>query len=235
MLVWILIIAVVVLVGLFLYWQLIVAEGAYLGASLVALLYDWTAERYNRIKQFDEVSEDLTLGRPLADRLAGQAGGLVLDVATGTGRIPLNLFRQSSYQGYVVGLDRASKMLNVARRDTAPAQDRVILIQADAMALPFANNSVPLVTCMEALEFLPDPQKGLAELVRVLHPASPACPSCGWLLFTQRIGWEARLMPGKTWSRPALVRLLQELALGQFTIQPWQDIYNLVWAQKIEL
>src|SRR5512134_2734534 len=164
MLVWILIIAVVVLVGLLLYWHLILAEGAYLGAPLVALLYDWTAERYNRIKQFDEASEDLTLGRPLADRLTGQAGAFVLDVATGTGRIPLNLFRQSSYQGRVVGLDRASKMLNVARRDTAAAQDRVTFIQADAMALPFASNSMPLVTCLEALEFLPDPQKGLAEL-----------------------------------------------------------------------
>lgn len=235
MLVWILIIALVVLVGLLLYWQFIVAEGAYLGAPLVALLYDWTAERYNRIKQFDDASEDLTLGRPLANRLADQPGALVLDVATGTGRIPLALFRQSSYQGRVIGLDRASKMLNVARRDMAAAQDRIPLIQADAMALPFASNSVPLVTCLEALEFLPDPQKGLAELVRVLRPASPACPSCGWLLFTQRIGWEARLMPGKTWSRPALARLLQQLPLGYFTIQPWQDIYNLVWAQKIEL
>jgi ubiquinone/menaquinone biosynthesis C-methylase UbiE len=234
MLVWILIIAVVVLVGLLLYWQLILAEGAYLGAPLVALLYDWTAERYNRIKQFDEASEDLTLGRPLANRLTGQAGAFVLDVATGTGRIPLNLFRQSSYQGRVVGLDRASKMLNVARRDTAAAQDRVTFIQADAMALPFASNSVPLVTCLEALEFLPDPQKGLAELVRVLRPASPACPSCGWLLFTQRIGWEARLMPGKTWSSAELARLLQELSLGYFTIQSWQDIYKLVWGQKIE-
>jgi hypothetical protein len=39
------------LIGLLLYWQLILAEGAYLGAPLVALLYDWTAEHYNKIKE----------------------------------------------------------------------------------------------------------------------------------------------------------------------------------------
>jgi ubiquinone/menaquinone biosynthesis C-methylase UbiE len=231
--IWVIILVIIVLIGLLLYWQLILTEGAYLGAPLVALMYDWTAERYDKIKDFDERMEDFTLGRPLANRLYRQPEGIVLDVATGTGRIPRTLFNQSIYQGRVVGLDRASKMLNVARRDMADHQDRVTLIQADAMALPFASNSFPAVTCLEALEFYPNPKKGLAEMIRVLQPATDMHPDNGWLLTTNRVGWEARLMPGKTWRKEKLVEILQGFPLRHIDIRPWEDIYNLVWAQKI--
>jgi len=231
---WLILLIVLFLAGLLLYWQLILAEGAYLGARLVALLYDWTAERYNKIKDFDWPTEAFSLGRPLVNRLYRQPKAMVLDVATGTGRVPLVLSGQSLYRGHVVGLDLAAKMLNVARRDTASHKNRVTFVQADALALPFANNSLPLVTCLEALEFLPDPKKGLAELIRVLQPVSEAHPDSGWLVTSNRIGWEARLMPGKTWRREELVKVLQSFPLRYIDIQPWEDIYNLVWAQKVE-
>jgi SAM-dependent methyltransferase len=219
-------------VGLVLYWQLVITEGAYLGAPLVAWLYDLTAERYNKIKDFDEAAENFTLGLPLANRLHVQPQATVLDVATGTGRVPLTLLRQRGYWGHIIGVDRASKMLAVARRDLARHKNRVTLIQADAMALPFASNSLPVVACLEALEFLPDPQRGLDELMRVLQSPSEDYPHCGWLLTTNRIGWEARLMPGKTWSREKLMEILGGYPLDYLDIRMWQDIYDLVWAQK---
>ncbi len=232
---WILVgLITILIIGLILYWQLILAEGAYLGAPLVALLYDWTAERYNRIKEFEVESEDFWLGEPLAKRLYRLPEAVVLDVAVGTGRLPLTLLRQPVFKGRMIGLDRASKMLAIARRDLADQTDRVLLIQADAMALPFASNSLPLVTCLEALEFLPDPDHGLAELIRVLKPTSASYPDSGWLLTSQRIGWEARCMPGKTWSKAQLLEILLEFPVQHVNIHPWQDIYNLVWAQKVE-
>ncbi|MCB0190529.1 MAG: methyltransferase domain-containing protein [Anaerolineae bacterium] len=232
--IWLLVIFIVLLIGLILYWQLILAEGAYLGAPLVALLYDWTAERYNGIKEFSDFEEDFTLGRPLANRLYVQPDATVLDVATGTGRLAMTLFRQPSYRGKIIGLDRASKMLAVARRDLEPQyRDRIIFIQADAMALPFADNSLPVVSSLEALEFYPDPKHGIAEMVRVLKPISAENPDGGWLLTTNRIGWEAKLMPGKTWSRSQLEAILEQLPLRYVDIQIWETIYDLVWAQKI--
>jgi ubiquinone/menaquinone biosynthesis C-methylase UbiE len=235
MLTWILVALVIIfLIGLLLYWQLVLAEGAYLGAPLVALLYDWTAERYNKIKDFEPESEDFWLGTPLAKLLQRQSQALVLDVATGTGRIPLLLLRQTKFSGRLVGLDRAARMLAVAQHDLAVYPNRVLLVQADAMRLPFANDSIALGTCLEALEFLPDPSQGLAELVRVLHPATQSHPQYGWLLTTQRIGWEARCMPGKTWNREQLLEILSRFPLRLVTIQIWQDIYNLVWAQKVK-
>jgi ubiquinone/menaquinone biosynthesis C-methylase UbiE len=227
-------ILVLIIIGLILYWQLIIAEGAYLGAPLVALMYDWTAARYNSIKEFDPESEKFCLGQPLTNRLYRQPEALVLDVATGTGRIPLALFEQSDFRGRVIGLDRASKMLKVAGQDTTPFQKRLLFIQADAMALPFASHTFAAVTCLEALEFFPDPAAGLAELIRVLAPASAAQPQAGWLLTSNRVGWEAKLMPGKTWSRAELEAILQRFPLQYLDIHVWQEIYDLVWAQKIE-
>jgi ubiquinone/menaquinone biosynthesis C-methylase UbiE len=231
--IWIIALGAVFVFGLILYWQLVITEGAYLGAPLVALLYDLTAERYNKIKDFDQESETITLGLPLANRLFQQPTARVLDVATGTGRIPQALFRQATYPGHVMGLDRAAKMLAIARRETKP-RDRITFIQADAMSLPFASSSFPVVTCLEALEFLPNPDRGLAELIRVLQPASPSHPQRGWLLITNRIGWEARLMPGKTWRREELLETLSNFPLRNVNIQIWQTIYDLVWAQKYE-
>lgn len=231
--IWLLVtLIVLIIIGLVLYWQLIIAEGAYLGAPLVALMYDWTAERYNGIKEFDQASEAFCLGQPLTNRLYRQREALVLDVATGTGRIPLALFEQADFQGRVIGLDRASKMLEVAVRDTTTCGERLLFIQADAMALPFAANTFAAVTCLEALEFFPNPVAGLAELIRVLAPASTAQPHYGWLLTSNRVGWEAKLMPGKTWSRAQLEALLGGFPLQYIDIHVWQEIYDLVWAQK---
>ncbi len=222
---WLLVLLSILLVGLFVYWQFILAEGTYFGPRVVTLLYDWTATKYNGIKEFNAQDEDLTLGHPMVNRLYTQPDGIVLDVATGTGRIPLVLMRQATFTGPVIGVDRSAKMLAVAQQGTAEFGDRILLIQADAQALPFADGSVPMVSCLEALEFLPSPKKGLAELVRVLQ-------SDQWLLTTNRIGWEAKLMPGKTWSRHQLENILGNLPLKNIDIRIWQDIYDQVWAQK---
>jgi len=208
-------------IALLLYWQLIVAEGVYLGQGVVTLLYDWVAHRYNDIKGFDERDESNFLGGPLSRALGYGFEGVVLDVATGTGRLPAALYNQPHFRGRVVGVDHSARMLAIARR-TLP---HLSLVRADAMRLPFASDAIPCVTCLEALEFLPAPAEGLRELVRVLSPG-------GLLLATQRIGWEARLMPGKTWTSAQLSALLQQMPLSNITLAPWQDIYNQVWAWK---
>jgi len=70
-----------------------------------------------------------------------------------------------------------------------------------------------------------DGQAALHEMVRVLRPG-------GWLLITNRVGWEARLMPGHTWSRAQLIEILRGLPLTDISVRPWQTYYDLVWARK---
>ncbi len=211
----------VTLVGLIIYWQLILAEGTYLGQGVVTLLYDWTAHKYNDIKDFDIQDEQKFLGQPLSRAVGENFAGIILDVATGTGRVPTVMRHLADFKGQVIGLDHSKKMLAIAKENNPGSP----LLVADAMRLPFASNAVFLITCLEALEFLPQPGQGLTELVRVLKPG-------GILLTTRRRGWETVLMPGKTWTAQQIRQILQTLSLIDIMIIPWQVIYDQVWARK---
>jgi ubiquinone/menaquinone biosynthesis C-methylase UbiE len=86
--------------------------------------------------------------------------------------VALGLLRQPKFKGRVIGVDRSPGMLRVADQEAAGLGDRAFFILADAMALPFADNCVPAVTSLEAMDFMPNPTLGLQEMVRVLQPQS---------------------------------------------------------------
>src|SRR5258707_13553606 len=111
--------------GICLWWLLITTEGVYLGRGVVVWLYDVYARRYDRIKQYNPAWESATLGRPLLRALLDIPAPLVLDVATGTARLPLAIFGQPAFNGYVIGLDYSRRMLHVAAEKVAPIGFRV--------------------------------------------------------------------------------------------------------------
>ena len=220
-------IALSLALALILYWLLVTTEGAYLGPRVVAWLYDLSAGRYDAIKRFNPGDDDYFLALPLLQALRDVHTPLVLDVATGTGRLPLALLRWPDFRGQVIGLDLSRRMLNLAWRKARHHGSRLHLIRQDAARLPFADGTFDAVTCLEALEFLANPAAALREMARVLRPG-------GVLLVTNRVNWEARLMPGKAFSGPALRALLESLGLTCVKINRWQVCYDLVWARKPE-
>ena len=222
---WIALALGLVLLGLLLYWQLVIAEGAYLGPRVVTLLYDLSARAYERIKQFDVGAEQWFLGLPLARALELIPAPLVLDVATGTGRLPRALLRHTAFDGRIIGLDLSRRMLREAVRRTAQFADRLTFVWQDARNLPFDEDTFDAVICLEALEFTPDPRAVLAELVRVLRPG-------GVLLVSNRVGRDARFLPGHTFPRDEFERLLREFPLEDIKVRPWQVDYDLAWAVK---
>lgn len=219
--IWISVALGLALLGLFLYWQIIIAEGVYLGQRIVTWLYDVTADHYNQIKDYHPEDEYQYVGKPLQHLIGSDFEGLILDVATGTGRLPKVIAQIPQFTGQVIGLDHSRKMLAEAQK----ANPELPLLIADAMHLPFASNSVPVITCLEALEFFPRPQLALAEMVRVLEPE-------GLLMTTRRTGWEAKFMPGKAWSERKMSHVLYDLGMTKVTITRWQVIYDQVWARK---
>jgi SAM-dependent methyltransferase len=228
---WLLAAAGVLLVAFVVYWLLVLTEGAYLGSGIVTALYERVARRYDGIKQFDDEDEAYFLGRPVARYLAGlpdtHAGPpWLLDVASGTGRLPLTVLRASSGGCRVVALDRSSAMLAEARRKLdEQGWAEVVCLVNDAVRLPFAGGQFSAVTCLEALEFMPDPAAVLAELLRVAQPG-------GLLVLTNRIGLDARLMLGRTFTRDSLSATLRSFGAASVEIMPWQMDYDLVFAVK---
>jgi ubiquinone/menaquinone biosynthesis C-methylase UbiE len=205
-------------------WLLVTTEGVFLGRRVVVWLYDLTAARYDDIKQFDPDSESAFVAYPLRRRLPSPSS-TVLDVATGTGRLPDFLLREPEFHGRVVGLDASARMLVAAAEKLQPYGDRAMLVRQSAENLPFADASFGAVTCLEALEFLPDDETALREMARVLEPG-------GILLVTRRTGPDAAAFLGRTHSREGFEAVLAALDLADIRTQPWQLEYDLVWACK---
>ena len=207
------------------YWLLVLTEGAYLGTRAVIALYDWGASSYDRVKNVHPSDDAEHLASPLLGHLQRVKHPLVLDVATGTGRLPLSLLRQWAFQGRVVGIDLSRRMLAIAQHRTYARRQRVGWVRQDAMSLPFHDDCFQTVACIEALEFLPRPSDALAEMVRVL------CPG-GQLMLSNRKGIDARFFPGRAISSEALATSLAELGLVSVQPRRWQVHYDLVQAQK---
>lgn len=213
------------LLGLLVYWELILAEGAHLGPRVVVWLYDLTAPRYERIKQFDWEVEAALVGLPLTEALIHVNTPRVLDVGAGTSRVARALLRQIAFDGEVTSLDLSEPMLRQGQCECAAWPGRVHPVRSPADRLPFANDTFDAVTCLEVLEFLPAAHLALQECMRVLRPG-------GVLLLSNRIGWPARLIPGKTFSRSAFRQWLAQFPLSHVRVEPWQVEYDLCWASK---
>ena len=215
------------LVGLMVlaYWQLIIAEGTYLGPRMVARTYDWIARRYDAIKQFQPSAESWFVAGPVLRGLQGVETPLVLDVATGTGRVPEALLRER-FQGHIVGVDLSPGMLEQARSKLGMYGEQVTFVCQEASRLPFDDGQFNAVTCIESLEFMRRPLDVLGEMVRVLAPG-------GILFLTNRVGWEARWLPRRAMARPVFKQALVDLGLVDIEVRPWQVNYDLAAARKM--
>ena len=213
------------LLAAFLYWLFITTEGTFLGRRVVVWLYDITADKYDGIKEYDDESEAFFVARPLLHHLRHERAPLVLDVATGTGRVPHYLLAEATFNGHVIGLDPSRKMLVHAIPKTKPYHQRAGLVQATAVPLPFPDGTFHAITCLEALEFLPNIEAALREMVRTLK-------SGGVLMVSRRLGKEGKLFLSKYQSEEDIIALLEGMGLEEVNTQPWQIDYEQIFGKK---
>jgi ubiquinone/menaquinone biosynthesis C-methylase UbiE len=97
------------------------------------------------------------------------AGMSVLDVATGTGIVPLLAAETLGIDAKIVGIDISEEMLVVAKQKTS-AMPHLQLQVGDAENLDFPDGSFDAVLCASSLFFVPDMVKALKEAKHVLKP-----------------------------------------------------------------
>ncbi len=106
--------------------------------------------------------------RHALDRLRLAPGQRVLDVACGPGLFTRRLARAVAPDGLAIGLDISAPMLHRAVRDNAgPA---TVYVRGDAGALPFAAGTFDAVCCFGALYLVPEPERVVDEMIRMLAP-----------------------------------------------------------------
>lgn len=118
---------------------------------------------YDRVGAVLSLGQDPRWRRYLVSRLPADRGH-VLDVATGTGLVALELLARGFR---VTGLDRSPEMLATARRRFP--HGGVELVEGTAESLPFPAASFDHLTFTYLLRYVDDPGTTLAELARVVR------------------------------------------------------------------
>jgi len=145
---------------------------------------------------------------------ATPGGPIILDVACGTGDIPLALAAAWPPQfpiAQIIGLDFSANMLLVAEQRAASRGATVLrprFIAGDALALPLAADSADVVTISFGLRNLPEFGPALREMVRVLkpggaffcleasYPTNPLVRPFFRLYFSRLMPWRAARLVG---------------------------------------
>jgi ubiquinone/menaquinone biosynthesis C-methylase UbiE len=108
-------------------------------------------------------------------------GDRVLDLGCGEGRHVISVYLEQEVDA--VGVDLSLADLQTTRTKFAefaqgmPSQSSFTLSSANALALPFADNSFDKVICSEVLEHIPDYRGALQEIDRILKPGGLFCAS----------------------------------------------------------
>jgi demethylmenaquinone methyltransferase/2-methoxy-6-polyprenyl-1,4-benzoquinol methylase len=138
--------------------------------ALARELFAPLGSTYDRYARLLSLGQDPRWRRFLVSRIDAKPGDRVLDVATGTAAVAIEL--ASAYRCDVVGLDQSPEMLAAGRQRVAAADlaDRIRLVEGPAERLPFNDASFDALTFTYLLRYVDRPGETLAELARVVRP-----------------------------------------------------------------
>ena len=121
--------------------------------------WDKNAGRYDRFMRKDRAAYDemYALIRPIVRHKT------VLELATGTGLIAKHIVNAAAH---IEATDASAEMIAEAKRDNHSA--KLYFSVQDMFCLPYANQSFNVVIVSNALHIVPQPEKALQEIKRVL-------------------------------------------------------------------
>ena len=142
--------------------------------------------------------------------------GRMLDIATGTGVIPIKVATERLGKSRIHGLDITISMLTRAQKKLTERniRDKVDLVCASGMDVPYANGSFDLVTCALATHHM-DVKLLLSEIHRILAD--------GGILSIADVGGS------NLWKSPIVKFFLRILAFHYFLLK---ENINRAWAES---
>jgi demethylmenaquinone methyltransferase/2-methoxy-6-polyprenyl-1,4-benzoquinol methylase len=194
---------------------------------------------------YDLMAEALSFGqngrwrRFLVSRIEAGPRSEVLDVATGTAGVALEVARRTGAR--VVGVDQSPEMLACARRAVRGAgmNGRVALVLGQAERLPFPDAAFDALSFTYLLRYVDDPARTLRELARVVRPggtvaglefAVPVHPAwrAAWFAYTRTLLPAVGRLASVEWYRtgrflgPSITRFYRSYPLAEQG-RMWRD------------
>jgi demethylmenaquinone methyltransferase/2-methoxy-6-polyprenyl-1,4-benzoquinol methylase len=176
-------------------------------------VFDRVAPYYDTLNSLLSLGLDRHWRRETVAALGLSPGDDVLDVATGTGALAVEIARAMSGTVRVTACDTNERMLSIARARTDPAMAAVEIVQCDASRLPFADGSFDAVGLSFAIDDMPDRIACVREIRRVLRAGGRVAllelsqPDAGIM----RTGYRAYLRVFRTLRRFGYEHLEQEI------------------------
>jgi ubiquinone/menaquinone biosynthesis C-methylase UbiE len=144
----------------------------------------------------------------LIERSGIKKGMQVLDLGCGSGAFTTFIARAVGEKGKVYALDIQADMLKQLESKLSKPENRDIknikLIEGNAYELPFDNRSLDLVNMVTVLQEIPDRNRALQEVKRVLKPGGLFAvtelfpdPDYPWKSTTIKLGEEAGFIVDK--------------------------------------
>ena len=165
-----------------------------------------------------------------------RSGDVVLDLGCGEGRHVISAYIEADVQS--VGVDLSLQDLRTTREKFADFDEpdnsakSFALSSANALELPFADNTFDKVICSEVLEHIPDYRGALREIERVLKPGGLFCASVP-RRWPEQICWA--LSDAYYQTPGGHLRIFRSKELRQEIEQLGFDHYDRHWAHALHV
>jgi demethylmenaquinone methyltransferase/2-methoxy-6-polyprenyl-1,4-benzoquinol methylase len=133
-------------------------------------LFSGLAGNYDRMAALLSLGQDPRWRREMVSFVRVGPGDRMLDVATGTAAVALEVVRRTGAS--VIGLDQSEPMLREGQHRVAEAglDGRIRFVIGQGERLPFPDNAFAAATFTYLVRYVDDPAATLAELARVIEP-----------------------------------------------------------------
>jgi demethylmenaquinone methyltransferase / 2-methoxy-6-polyprenyl-1,4-benzoquinol methylase len=137
----------------------------------IASMFDAIAPRYDLLNHVLSAGMDRGWRERAIDAIELPEDARVLDLCTGTGDLALAAIARRS-KASVVGVDFAAEMLRLAltKVRSASLHGRISLVRGDAARIPVGDSTCDAATIGFGIRNVAEPERALAEIVRVLKP-----------------------------------------------------------------